>query len=843
MASDERAVVERPQLRKRLQAALSDHRLVVLQAPLGYGKTSAIGDALRGDTRVIVRYDAAPWDAESFVEALIAAVRTVRPEFGRRTLALFEAGADPRRIGSAFASDLNHVDLETVIVIDDAHLLGETFGGFIDGLFRDAPRAVSWLISTRTSPPFALADLILRDSAAIFLADDLRFDPASIQALASRLAPGLDEGRMREIETRTEGWPAGVVLSLRTGSAPLAIAGGAFEGAGALLVEQLLRTFAADELDALEQFAVYDVITDAVIETSPDSASVRAALNRLEDRGAMISRSPAGALRVHPMLRDVIVKRLARRSGDATIRALHGRAATFYAQDCRIAAALFHLEAARDASITHAVLLRHGTEAIERGHGEQVARLAQTLRASGVDDPALVAYLAGWRAKQGGDDRARERFAEAVESAEQRDDRRLAFSAGVEVVEHDLARGRDVSQETIAALRRAAEPLGDAARATAEIRAGWHAAIGGRFANALRSAQDAIAMGSSAQQHSAAPLLAYALTVLGDFSAAEHLLASLMEGLQDADSLGLRSRMLGWSARLALMRGDTRGAYADALEGFRSGAGLIAASEGAAMHIALAEAATHAGDVDAADTAVAGALQTSQAAWYELDRLRFPALASIYGARSIYLRSGARAALRTIDALLARDMGAIPRAMALADSTFYAKLAGDSDVRFSAAVEALASAIPMDAADATVLNAGMAQLTAFADRTGIDRASVSISMGPYAALQADLATLERRGVRFESRLADALGRNAGTSQPIAASAPQESLTPREAEILELLALGLTNKEVAQRLVLGTRTVETHVSRILGKLGVNSRSRAIATHIRRTTDAGAGIGLL
>jgi len=55
----------------------------------------------------------------------------------------------------------------------------------------------------------------------------------------------------------------------------------------------------------------------------------------------------------------------------------------------------------------------------------------------------------------------------------------------------------------------------------------------------------------------------------------------------------------------------------------------------------------------------------------------------------------------------------------------------------------------------------------------------------------------------------------------------EALTQRELEILELLAAGLTNVEIAQRFTISTRTVETHVARITGKFGVNSRARAVA----------------
>jgi NarL family two-component system response regulator YdfI len=60
----------------------------------------------------------------------------------------------------------------------------------------------------------------------------------------------------------------------------------------------------------------------------------------------------------------------------------------------------------------------------------------------------------------------------------------------------------------------------------------------------------------------------------------------------------------------------------------------------------------------------------------------------------------------------------------------------------------------------------------------------------------------------------------------------ESLTSRELEVLQMLAGGLSNKEIAARLNISGHTAKFHVASILGKLGAGSRAEAVALGIRR-----------
>lgn len=81
------------------------------------------------------------------------------------------------------------------------------------------------------------------------------------------------------------------------------------------------------------------------------------------------------------------------------------------------------------------------------------------------------------------------------------------------------------------------------------------------------------------------------------------------------------------------------------------------------------------------------------------------------------------------------------------------------------------------------------------------------------------------------RAAVSNGFSSGAMQPRALDELAEPLTPRESQILQMLASGLANKEIAAKLAISEHTVKFHVASILGKLGAASRTEAVALGIR------------
>ena len=146
--------------------------------------------------------------------------------------------------------------------------------------------------------------------------------------------------------------------------------------------------------------------------------------------------------------------------------------------------------------------------------------------------------------------------------------------------------------------------------------------------------------------------------------------------------------------------------------------------------------------------------------------------------------------------------------------------AGQALAKFSAL------AMPLDAGEARIELARAAATEAPA--LAVDEARTA------------LATFRELGAQRAVDAATALLRDLGGATG-ARSRVAGELTAREIEVLELIALGMSNAEIARTLVISDKTAGHHVSRILSKLGVRNRAEAAAYAVRSSADAKMGSG--
>ena len=141
----------------------------------------------------------------------------------------------------------------------------------------------------------------------------------------------------------------------------------------------------------------------------------------------------------------------------------------------------------------------------------------------------------------------------------------------------------------------------------------------------------------------------------------------------------------------------------------------------------------------------------------------------------------------------------------------------------------LASGLASDVAVVVLADGMTAAASADALRAGV-RAALPGDISPEQLVSALQAVASGLLVLHPSHAEEGLA--AGSASARALDELAESLTNRELEVLQMLAAGLSNKEIAARLNISEHTVKFHVASILGKLGAGSRTEAVSLGIRR-----------
>ena len=816
-------------------------------APPGYGKTTLLALAIDRLAIPAVRYTVELWHAGDVIEPLVEAIRTERPDFGLRTLALSRRRPRAhdaletwsRQLGSTFASDLDHVREPLVIAIDDAHIVADdvVFAGFLAGALKALPSHAHVALAGRALPDLPMAEWIAAGQARLFSVDDVRFGESDIRSMADRFGREVGEDELAALASLYEGWAAGIALAFAAGDSAMPARSGSLPARSAYLVDANLKSLDADLVGFLEQTAVFETLDAGELEHVDEFSRARDYLAELERRGIMFEViRPGERYRVHRLLREALLERV-RRTGPQGLAAAHGRAAAILERAGRIREALFHYEASGDELALARFIGVHAYDSFIAGQGERIARIAKRLERNGVDAPAVFALVDGMIARQRGEPGAEVAFLRGIAAAAEGDP--VGVACRMLFVEDRLARREPIAPEQFAQLSAVARTGGPLVELNVHVFTGWAQIIAGEFESARTQARRAaaIAGGDAVGRTRAASLDAYSAIGLGHFAEADAIMAATLRALEASEHVVLLANTLVWYARFALLWNDVAAARDYAERGRALAHELDLPAELAGVEIALAEIYARNGERARCESASRAAIRESAAAWYAGDRVRTRALAAVYCGRAAFAAGDVAAALACVRRALDEPGNAIAsaqRAALDADAAAYCLLANDPQRThaYESARTALQDADATDALDAANLSDAALVLTTIArqeEHPVIVEPSPKVrrTFGDYLTARAEVEGAAG-GVEPLLRALRPAVRTHASANTLPRSA---ALTRREDEILHLIAQGLTNREIAQRFTLSPRTVETHVERVLSKLGANSRTRAVATAIR------------
>lgn len=569
-------LISRPRVEKRLREAIAHSSLTVVCAPLGAGKTSALGLALR-ETPNVVWVDARPWHSGTVAREIAEAIRTVRPDFGRATLGAID-GSSAAHLGRLFARELSHVDEDLTVIVDNVQVLGtgDRFFRFVDAAVSEIPERVKIVAVGRSLPQTPLLRTFARRRITMLEPELFKLDENELAGFANAFGASTQPEQLAQLATLTEGWAAGVVLALTAPGQALSVA-----------ARSLLNDLGRRDLAFLEDASVLEAI-DATVADPGIVAD-------LQRRGALLEQTGPATFRLHPMLRELLRKRLEERGGVARA---HATAARAYAEAGNIAAALHHAEAAGDLAAVELLLREHADAVVATGERERIERLSEAVLAADAAAPG-AAYVRALLSKARGSERTRALFADAGDLADRAGIAHLAFGSRAQTLEYDLGHLARVDDAALANLAERAQHLGASEQVRAAMLAGWSRAVAHDFAGALAAIEPLLNVDDDAAQFNAGILRAYGQTALGDVAQAQQTLDDLTARLERGDGIVLQTLTLVWFARLALLWGQTTAGAEAAAQAQRLAMSLELHADEAALLAALCELSAHHGSVDA----------------------------------------------------------------------------------------------------------------------------------------------------------------------------------------------------------------------------------------------------
>ena len=383
------------------------HRIILVLADAGYGKTTLLADfSSRTRLRTLwYRLDEDDRDWISFLHHLVAAGREADPAFAPNTAALLAdkslSGPTRDAVIDVFMRELQSIAPQgAILIFDDFHLVDDApdVQLIVRELVDRAPERLTLVFASRRPPGIPIAKLRAVGEVAELTRDDLRFDADETSRLfRETYGRTLEPDVLADVAARTEGWAASLQLvhaALRDRT-PHEIRSfvrnlsGGDQDLYDYLAEEVVGDLPADLQGFLMRTAILQVVTRelAGVVTGWDAAEVSrltAAAERVTLLGRR-ARGPRTELRYHPLVREFLETRLLREVGEEAVRDLH-RAVAAYAEgrDWRIAA--HHHWAAGDHQLAHAIIDSSAQSIIGRGEYLVAAPFV-----ADVDDEALRA--------------------------------------------------------------------------------------------------------------------------------------------------------------------------------------------------------------------------------------------------------------------------------------------------------------------------------------------------------------------------------------------------------------------------------------------------------------------
>jgi LuxR family maltose regulon positive regulatory protein len=845
-----------------------DYPVVLVEAGAGYGKTSLLAQWRREQ---LARGVAVAWfssderdDAQRFLLGLVQAVRSgcARPAFGRL---LTDGGMasvrDLERV-TAWLAEVSQLPGDVLLIVDEAERLPAAGKEALAYVLHNAPPNLRIVAAARRGLDEALGDLLAYGRAALIGPGELGFRlDETIELIGKRFGSHVDPDACARLFQLTDGWPLGLQLAIAAmarAADPLQVIEAMASNTGALrdyLIGVLLAKLSDDDKAFLTYLSIVDTLHPELCAALTDDAQAGERLARLmRETPVFVTSDGSPWCRMHTLVREMLMVRAATLSDDVLAQ-LHGRAAAWLTGQGMIEEAARHAHAAGQLQAAYDLAERCLHDAVKQGRLQSVLDWLDLLPEAELDRRPRLRLAAAWALALGERHREAERQVECIQ------------------------KGNDASRELryeCALILSAAAYYADDVDRFVELFSAWaneppDSASWLAQAHANRLAARALVLGEPAEARRHLQRMPRGeigkrvgfLVRWGDHIAA---LSYLREGQMQlagqvlGRALASADADLGRRHPLACMLAAMSAMHAYETGQIEQAAGLLANR----LDV-LERSGTPESVVIAYLTAARVAVAQGQAhravdvleALHALGRARaLPRLCIESLAEQIRMHA-ARRGCETCDALLRRLDGVVEREASRHGPLWHRSLAGRIALsrahaamcseNWSGALGAVAEAGEL--ADAMSLGVHRVEILALRavalDRMGSDGRALLIEAMTLARTSGLVRTL----IDAHPALADWIGQVAGqeaaagnpayvaAAQPVARPAmpspsagpravPSVVLTPKEREILELLARNFSNKEIAVAAAIGEGTVKWHLKNVFGKLDASSRKHAV-----------------